>query len=71
MMQIWRHLPVRTMQLHGRRGKANSLYPGTIKPRIYSKEVCSRYRRMEKKQENPPEKIQENPWSGLSVENKG
>ena len=65
-MQIWRQVPLRTMQLHGR----ISQYPGTIGPRIYSKEVCSRYRRMERKQEKPPENIQEKMWSGLSVENK-
>ena len=48
--------------------KTNSHHPGTIGPGLYSKDVhalgiCSRYRRMEKKQEEP--------WNVLSVENMG
>ena len=68
MMQIWYQLPARTMQLHGSGKKTNSRYPEIIGSSMYSKGVgargiCSRYRRMETKQEKL--------WSGLSVENKG
>ena len=68
MMRIWYQMPVRTMQLHGSGKKTNSCYPGIIGPCTYSKgvgelDICSRYRRMETKQEKL--------WSGLSVENQG
>ena len=59
---------VRLMQLQERGWKTNSHYPGTIGPGLYSEDVyalgiCSRYRRIEKKQEEP--------WNVLSVENMG